>query len=361
MIYHLLYPLAKYATFFNVFRYITFRAAMATLTAMVLSFIVGPMLIRRLKKFRVGQVIRAEGPSSHRAKEGTPTMGGILIVTAITFSVLLWADLTNRYTWFAVSSLLAFGLVGFIDDYLKLTRNHAKGMIGRIKLILQFVIALAIGLILLQLSGGSETITRVSMPFFKDVMPNLGWLYLMFCMAVIVGACNAVNLTDGLDGLAIGAVLIASGTFTILCYIAGNAIVSNYLNIVNVRGTGELTIFCAAMVGSSLGFLWFNAHPAQVYMGDIGALGLGGAIGTIAVLIKQELLLLLVGGLFVIEALSVIIQVASYKLTGKRVFKMAPFHHHFELLGWSESKIVVRFWIIAFIFTLLSLSTLKLR
>jgi phospho-N-acetylmuramoyl-pentapeptide-transferase len=288
-------------------------------------------------------------------------MGGILIVAAISVSVLLWADLTNYYTWFAVCALLAFGLVGFIDDYLKLTRNHAKGMIGRIKLILQFVIALAIGYILLHLSDGGEVITRVSMPFFKDVLPDLGWFYIFFCMAVIVGACNAVNLTDGLDGLAIGAVLIASGTFTILCYIAGNAIVSNYLNIVNVRGTGELTIFTAAMVGSSLGFLWFNAHPAQVYMGDVGALGLGGAIGTIAVLIKQELLLILVGGLFVIEALSVIIQVGAFKLTGKRVFKMAPFHHHFELLGWSESKIVVRFWIIAIIFTLLSLSTLKLR
>jgi len=361
MIYHLLYPLAKYATIFNVFRYITFRAAMATLTAMVISFLVGPVLIRKLKKFNVGQVIREEGPTSHQIKEGTPTMGGVLIVCAITFSVLLWADLTNYYTWFAVCSLLAFGFIGFIDDYLKLTRKHAKGMIGRMKLVLQFLIALAIGLILLHITDGSETITQVSMPFLKNVVPDLGWVYLFFCMAVIVGSCNAVNLTDGLDGLAIGSVLIASGTFTILCYIAGNAIVSNYLNVMNVRGTGELTIFCAAMVGSSLGFLWFNAHPAEVYMGDIGALGLGGAIGTIAVLIKQELLLVLVGGLFVMEALSVIIQVLTFKATGKRVFKMAPMHHHFELLGWSESKIVVRFWIIAFIFTLLSLSTLKLR
>lgn len=361
MIYYLLYPLAKYSTVFNVFRYITFRAAMATLTAMIICFIVGPVLIRKLKKFKVGQVIREEGPSRHQSKEGTPTMGGILIVTAITLSVLLWSDLTNRYTWIAVLSFLAFALVGFIDDYLKLTRKHARGMIPRIKFVLQFLIAFAIVYFLMHSVADGDLTTKIAMPFFKKAMPDLGWAYMLFAMIVIVGASNSVNLTDGLDGLAIGAILIASATFTILCYIAGHAIVSEYLNIVNIRGAGELSVFAAAMVGASLGFLWFNAHPAQVYMGDIGALALGGAIGTLAVLIKQEMLLLFVGGLFVMEALSVIIQVLWFKTTGKRVFKMAPIHHHFELLGWDESKIVVRFWIIAFIFTLLSLSTLKLR
>jgi phospho-N-acetylmuramoyl-pentapeptide-transferase len=361
MLYQLLYPLHEVMSALNVFRYITFRSAMAALTAMVISFGLGGFFIRKLRELQWGQEIREEGPAEHRAKQGTPTMGGILIITAVILPVLLWADLKNLFVWIVIFSTLAFGLVGFVDDYLKIHRKQSMGLTTRQKFAAQTVIAVGIGVALVILSKEGLFSTHVSFPFFKAFYPDFGWFYAAFAVLVLVGSANAVNLSDGLDGLAIGSVLISSGTFAILCYVVGHAVVAEYLGIPNMKGAGELTVVCASLVGASLGFLWFNCNPAQIFMGDVGSMALGGAIGTIALLIKQEMLLVLVGGLFVIEALSVIIQVASFKMTGKRIFKMAPIHHHFEKAGWAEPKIVIRFWIVAIIFALISLSTLKLR
>ena len=361
MLYHLLYPLHVHFGAFNVFRYITFRTAMATLTALLVSLLLGPMLIRQLRQFQIGQQIREEGPTSHHSKKGTPTMGGLLIIIAVVIPTLLWADLTNRLLWIIVSTTLLFGAIGFSDDYLKIARGRNLGLTARSKFVLQVLVALALGLLLYGMAARDEFSTTIAFPFFKTFVYDLGWSYPLLVVLVLTGAANAVNLTDGLDGLAIGSVLVAAATFAVLCYAAGNAIVSDYLGIPNVKGTGELTVFFGAVLGASLGFLWFNCHPAEVFMGDVGSMALGGALGTSAVLIKQEILLVLVGGLFVVEALSVILQVGSFKLRGRRIFRMAPLHHHFELAGWNETKIVIRFWIVAIIFALMALATLKLR
>ena len=361
MFYHLLYPLHETFGVFNVFRYITFRTAMATLTALIVALLLGPWLIRHLQRIQIGQEIREEGPASHHAKKGTPTMGGILIITAVVLPTLLWADLTNQFVWTVVVATVMFGAIGFADDYLKITRRRNLGLTAGAKFAAQVLVAGALGGYLVWLSIQGEFSTELPLPFFKTISPNLGWFYIPFVVIVLAGAANAVNLTDGLDGLAIGSVLIASATFCVLTYAAGNAIVADYLGIANVKGAGEVTIFCGSMVGASLGFLWFNAHPAEIFMGDVGSMAMGGALGTTAILIKQEILLILVGGLFVLEAISVIVQVGSFKMRGKRVFKMSPIHHHFELTGWDETKIVIRFWIIALICSLMALATLKLR
>ena len=361
MIYHLLYPLHERFGAFNVFRYITFRTAMAMLTAIVVSFILGPWLIRKLQTFQIGQEIREEGPASHQSKRGTPTMGGLLIIAAVVPTTLLWADLTNGFVWIATGAMIAFGAIGFLDDYVKVAKRRNLGLTARGKFAVQIAVALVIGLVLLWMAKQGMFTTRLSVPFFKAVNPDLGWVYPAWVILVLVGASNAVNLTDGLDGLAIGSFLVCSTTFTILAYAAGNAIVADYLGILNVKGTGELTVFCGALLGAALGFLWFNSHPAEVFMGDVGSMALGGALGTIAILIKQEFLLVIAGGLFVVEALSVILQVGSFKTRGKRIFRMSPLHHHFELSGWSETKVVIRFWIVAIMFSLLALATLKLR
>ena len=358
MLYNLLYPLHTEYSFLNVFRYITFRTIYAVLTALAISFILGPMIIRLLQRLHIGQHVRDDGPQTHLNKSGTPTMGGIMILFAMIFSTLLWADLKNLYVWLVLFATASFGLIGFWDDFLKVTKRHSRGLLPRYKFGLQILTALIIGLILYDLPAYS---TKLTIPFFKEVSPDLGWFYIVFAILVIVGASNAVNLTDGLDGLAIGPVIVAALAYMVVAYVSGHSRFSQYLLISYIEGAGELSIFCGAMIGASLGFLWFNAYPASVFMGDVGSLPLGGALGTVAVISKHELLLLLVGGLFVIEALSVIFQVASYKSRGKRVFLMAPIHHHFELKGWEEPKVVIRFWIVAIILALLSLSTLKLR
>ncbi len=361
MLYHLLYPLHTSFKVFNVFRYITFRTAMAILTALVVSLVLGPWLIRRLRHFQIGQEIRDDGPAAHQSKRGTPTMGGLLVLTAVVPATFLWADLRNPFVWIAVLSTCAFGAIGFWDDYIKVARKRSLGLTTRGKFALQIALSLGIGLLLCWMSYEGMFSTRLVFPFIKTFAPTLGLLYPFFVVLVLTGASNAVNLTDGLDGLAIGSFLIAATTFMILAYASGNAIVADYLGIANVRDAGELTIFCGALVGAALGFLWYNGHPADVFMGDVGSMALGGALGTIAILIKQEYMLVVVGGLFVVEAVSVIIQVASFKSRGKRVFRMSPLHHHFELSGWSETKVVIRFWIVAIIFALLGLATLKLR
>jgi phospho-N-acetylmuramoyl-pentapeptide-transferase len=332
MLYHLLYPLADTWPVFNVFRYITFRTVGGVVTALLLSLLLGPRFIDTLRRLSVGQNIRDVGPESHLVKAGTPTMGGLLVLLAVVLPTLLWARLDNAYVWIALLVTFGFGAVGFLDDYLKVTRGRNLGLTSKQKFLGQCLVALPLG---------------------------LG--YIPFVMLVLVGASNGVNLTDGLDGLAIGATLIAAATYAVLTYVAGNAIAATYLAVEYVPGVGEVTIFCGALVGASLGFLWFNCHPAEVFMGDVGSLSIGGAIATVAVLCRQELLLVVVGGLFVLEALSVIVQVTSFKLTGKRVLKMSPLHHHFELTGWAEPKIIVRFWILSLLFSLLALSTLKLR
>jgi len=359
MFYHLLVPLHDVASVFNVFRYITFRAAMAVMTALLVSLIFGPRFIRTLRRLSVGQNIREVGPESHQVKAGTPTMGGLLILLALVVSTLLWANLANPFVWIAVVVTSLFGLIGFADDFIKVRRGRNLGLTARHKLFLQVVVGAAAALVLRSLPLGFES--TLSFPFLKGLAPDLGWLYVPFVALVLVGASNAVNLTDGLDGLAIGSTLIAAATYAVFTYVAGHKGVATYLQVSAVPGVGEVSVFCGALVGASLGFLWFNGHPAQVFMGDVGSLALGGAIGMVAVLCKQELVLVLVGGLFVLEALSVILQVGSYKLTGKRIFRMAPLHHHFELLGWAEPKIIVRFWIVALLFALAGLSTLKLR
>jgi phospho-N-acetylmuramoyl-pentapeptide-transferase len=361
MIPWLLHPLFGKVPVLGVYRYITFRAANAALMALLLAIFLGPSLIRWLRGRQIGQAIREEGPKGHQAKAGTPTMGGVLINLAIVVPTLLFADLTNRTVWVALGATLLAMAIGIGDDWRKVSRKHNRGLSGRQKLVLQTAIGLAVGWLSVRLFEGRLEATQVSVPFLKNVHPDLGAFYVLFAAVVVVGSSNAVNLTDGLDGLAIGATLVASGTFAILAYIAGNAKAANYLLVPYVPGTGELAVFCAAIVGASLGFLWFNAHPAEVFMGDTGSLALGAALGTVAVLIKQEILLVLVGGLFVVEAASVILQVGSFKLTGRRIFRMAPLHHHFELLGWAESKVIIRFWIVAILFALVALGSLKLR
>jgi len=358
MLYHLLYPLHELISFFNVFRYITIRTVYAILTALLISFVIGPWIIEKLRGFQIKQVVREDVPSRHLSKNGTPTMGGSLILMAILIPTLLWADLTNRYIWIVLLTTLGFGALGFLDDCKKIRDKNGMGIKARYKFPIQVAMGLAASWILFNTIDHDS---RLIFPFFKRVMPDLGNWYILFGMFVIVGTANAVNLTDGLDGLAIGPVLIASGTFILFCYLVGHYQFASYLQIPFVKGSGELTILCGALLGSGLGFLWFNTYPAQVFMGDVGSLALGAALGTIAVVTKQEFLLVIVGGIFVAETLSVIIQVVSYKLRKKRVFRMAPIHHHFELKGWAEPKIIVRFWIIAIILGLVAIGTLKLR
>jgi phospho-N-acetylmuramoyl-pentapeptide-transferase len=361
MLYHLLISFYPQVSVLNVTRYITFRTAVASMTALAISLLMGPWLIRRLRAFQVGQVIRQEGPESHRAKAGTPTMGGVLILTAALVPTLLWADLTNIYIWIAMVSTAAFGGIGFLDDYLKVTRRSSGGLAPRQKLGLQIVASVVVGLTLLWLAGQSLYNTRLIFPFFKQLIPDLGWFYVPFAVFVLVSWSNAVNLTDGLDGLAISTFAVAAATYTALAYVTGHRVFAEYLLLVHFAPAGELTVFCGALVGASLGFLWYNAHPAEIFMGDVGSLALGGALATVAILIKQELLLVIVGGVFVMEAASVVIQVASFRMRGKRVFRMAPLHHHFELIGWEEPKVITRFLILAIVFALFSLTTLKLR
>ena len=361
VLYYLLFPLARRFPLFNVFRYITFRTAMAAVTALLLALVLGPPMIRLLKRRQISQSIREEGPKSHLSKAGTPTMGGLLIHLAVLVATLLWMDLSNRFVWIALATLLALAAVGFADDFVKFARRRSLGLTGRGKLVPQFLVAFLVAWAIGQWAGRGATSTVVTFPFLKRVFLDLGLFYVPFVALVVVGASNAVNLTDGLDGLAIGAVGIAAGTYAILSYVTGNAVAARYLQIPFVAGAGELTVFCGAVVGAALGFLWFNCHPADVFMGDVGSLPLGGVIAAIAVMTKHEMLLAIVGGLFVLEALSVIVQVVSFQSTGRRVFRMAPLHHHFELGGWAESRVIIRFWILAILFAVLGLSTLKLR
>jgi phospho-N-acetylmuramoyl-pentapeptide-transferase len=377
MLYYLFfYVLRPYFSPLNVFRYITVRTAVASLTAPLISLLLGPWVIDRLRELQVKQFIREEGPKAHQKKAGTPTMGGVLIVAAIVIPTLLWADLRNLYVLLAVGATLSFGTIGFIDDYNKVVKRRNMGLRPSAKFLYQVLTCAGVGAVLLTLQAHGAYSTQLSVPFDKRLHPDLVidsllthqyiWPlafvpFILFLVLVIVGCSNAVNLTDGLDGLAIGCVLVSSAALTVLTYISSHARFAEYLEIQKIPDAGDLVIFCGSVVGASLGFLWYNAHPAEMFMGDVGSLALGGAIGTVAVIIKQEILLLSIGGVFVLEALSVIIQVGSFKLTGKRVFRMAPLHHHFELIGWSESKIIVRFWIAALVFALFSLTTLKLR
>ena len=377
MLYWLLYEkLLPYFGPFRLFGAVTFRTAFAALTALMVSLILGPWLIRRLRAWSFGQFIREEGPKSHQSKAGTPTMGGLLIIISIVVPTLLWSNLRNVYVWVAMLGLLSFAGIGFEDDYTKVKKRRNLGLTSRQKFGLQILATMLIGAVLLVLHARGQYDTQINVPFFKQFHPDLlisSWLanpwtyvaafvpFYFFMILVIVGSSNAVNLTDGLDGLATGLMIIAAGAMTVLAYTSGHREFAQYLDLVRLPGASELTIFCAAMTGASLGFLWFNAHPAEVFMGDVGALGLGGAMGTVAVLIKQEVLLLFIGGVYVIELMSVVLQVGSFKLRGKRIFLMAPLHHHFEQLGWRESKVIVRFWIAGLVMALFSLATLKLR
>jgi phospho-N-acetylmuramoyl-pentapeptide-transferase len=377
MLLYLFYDLLqRYFHALNVFRYITVRTALASLTALLITMTLGPWVIRSLRQLQIGQFIREEGPKSHQAKAGTPTMGGVLIVGATVIPTLLWGDLQNSFVWLAIFTMLVFGAIGFVDDYNKVVKKRNLGLTGKLKFAYQVIASCAIAVTLLSLTTNGTYSTQLSVPFFKNFHPDLvihsllnstyGWWFsyvpfLIFVALVIVGSSNAVNLTDGLDGLAIGCVVVAAGALTVLTYVTSHARFSAYLDLQHLPEVGELTIFCGALVGSSLGFLWYNAHPAEVFMGDVGSLALGGSIGMIGVAIKQEILLFFVGGVFVLEAASVILQVLSFRLTGKRIFRMSPLHHHFELGGWSESKTIVRFWILALVFALFSLTTLKLR
>ena len=362
MLFHILAPLADQFMPFNLFRYITFRSGGAIVTALLISFLFGPRIIAWLKsKQAEGQPIRADGPEGHLVrKKGTPTMGGFLILLALTISTLLWADLTNGYVWIVLFVTASFGAIGFFDDYKKLTKRSSSGLSGKKKLLAEIVVAAIAGILVMSITR-SPLATTLAVPFFKNVLIPFGWFFLAISVFVMVGCSNAVNLTDGLDGLAIVPAMMAAGSFALIAYLAGNAIFANYLQINHVPGAGELTVFCGAMVGAGLGFLWFNAPPAMVFMGDTGSLSIGGAIGTISVITKHEIVLAIIGGLFVLETVSVIVQVASFKLTGRRVFRMAPLHHHFEKKGWQEPTIVIRFWIIASILALAGLATLKLR
>jgi len=357
--------LSEYLPVLNVTRYVTFRTAGASITALAIGLFLGPWMIRKLRDFQVGQVVRQDGPATHRTKAGTPTMGGLLILTSVIVPTLLWANLTNAFIWIAVLATAAFGAVGFVDDYLKIVRRSHHGLLPRYKMAWQILIGIAVGLALLMLADSEPRPfynTRLNVPFFKEVIPDIGWLYIAFGAVVLVGSTNMVNLTDGLDGLAISIFAVAAAAFTALTYVSGHREFAEYLQVTRFSPlTAELTVFCGSLLGASLGFLWWNSYPAEIFMGDVGSLGLGGALGTVALLIKQEFLLVFVAGVFVIEALSVIIQVASFKLTGNRVFRMAPIHHHFELIGWSEPKIITRFIILAIIFALFSLTTLKLN
>ncbi len=362
MLFNTLAQLADQFAFFNLFRYITFRTGGAMMTALIVSFICGPIIIKGLKVHqKKGQPIREDGPEGHLiTKVGTPTMGGFMILLALVVSTLLWADLHNGYIWAALCVTVGYGMIGFIDDYIKVTRQNSSGLPGKLKMLLQIFIAIAVTLYIMSLTRDPLS-TSLAIPFFKTVLIDLGWFFVAFSCLVIVGSSNAVNLTDGLDGLAIGPVMIATGVFALISYVIGNSVFSNYLQFNYVPGAGELSIFCGALIGAGLGFLWYNAPPAMVFMGDTGSLAMGGALGSVAVITKHELVLAIVGGLFVLETVSVIVQVISFKMTGKRVFAMAPLHHHFEKKGWAEPTIVIRFWIIAVILAIAGLATLKLR
>ena len=351
--------LTQYYSGFNVFSYLTFRAIISTLTALFISLYFGPKLIRYLQKMQIGQIVRSDGPESHLSKSGTPTMGGILILVSITTSVLLWADLTNTYVWVVLFVVLSFGIIGFVDDYRKVIRKDSNGLIAKWKYFWQTVVGLSTAIFLYQISHPEQTFLLI--PFVKDVMPQMGMLYIVMTYFVIVGTSNAVNLTDGLDGLAIVPTVMVAGALALFAYVTGHYNFSSYLNIPHIAMASELVVVCTAIVGAGLGFLWFNTYPAQVFMGDVGSLSLGAALGVIAVLVRQELVLFIMGGVFVIETVSVILQVGSYKLRGKRIFRMAPIHHHYELKGWPEPRVIVRFWIISLMLVLIGLATLKLR
>ncbi len=378
LLYWLLYQkLFPYFRLFRIFRYLTFRTVFASLTALLIGLLIGPFVIEKLREFQIGQYIRQEGPQSHQKKSGTPTMGGVLICISIFVPTLLWSDLSNLYVWLVMLSTLAFGAIGFADDYIKVVHRQNQGLTARAKLGLQFIASAGVGIALVRMETRGEYSTRLMVPFAKRFRPDLVWNWMghiphmhwlvyvpfvIFVMIVIAGSSNAVNLTDGLDGLAIGCTIIAAGALTVLTYLSGHVVFSDYLELQRMPMVSELTVFGGSMVGASIGFLWYNAHPAEIFMGDVGSLALGGAIGTVAVVIKQELLLPFIGGVFILEALSVMLQVGSYKLrNGRRIFKMAPLHHHFELMGWSESKVIARFWILALVFALFALTTLKLR
>ncbi len=359
MLYHLLYPLHTTISAFNIFRYITFRTIYASLTAFLICVLLGPWVIRKLSEMQIGQYIREDGPQDHVKKAGTPTMGGILIIFSLIVSTLLWSNLTNYYIWIVLIITTGYGIIGFVDDYLMQVKKKSKGLSVRIKLLMQVILAI-VACVLVYLYPDFNT--RITIPFFKNISPDLGWVYIIFCAFVIVGTSNAVNLTDGLDGLAIGPVIIVSVTYMVFSYVSGHVKIADYLQINYVSGSGELAIFCGSLAGAGIGFLWFNTYPAQIFMGDVGSLPLGGSLGMVAVITKQEILLVLVGGLFVVEALSVIFQVGFFKMTnGRRIFRMAPLHHHFELKGWPEPKVIVRFWIIAIALALIAMSTLKIR
>ena len=362
MLFHLLYPFHTQISVLNVTQYITFRTAAASLSALLMSLVLGPWMVRKLREFQIGQVIRQEGPQTHRPKAGTPTMGGLLILTASLVPTLLWADLRNVYVWIAVLTTLGFGAIGFADDYLKIVRRSHHGLLPRYKMGFQLLVGAAVGVTVLILTNEGLYNTRLVFPFFKRLIPDLGWWYVLFAAFVLTAESNAVNLTDGLDGLAISIFAIAAAAYTALAYVTGHRVFAEYLLLVRFPPAAELTVFGGALVGASLGFLWFNSYPAEIFMGDVGSLALGAALGITAILIKQELLLPIVGGVFVLEALSVILQVGYFKATGgKRLFRMAPLHHHFELIGWSEPKVITRFVIVAIIFALSALATLKLR
>ncbi len=362
MFYHLLYPLHQYWSAFNVFKYITFRSAYATVTALLICFLLGNWVIRRLTALQLGEEIRSDGPASHQKKKGTPTMGGVLVLAAIVIPTLLWADLSNRYVLLALLSTVWMGTIGFIDDYLKVVKKHPKGMVGRFKLVGQISYGLLLGIVLLKTGGADPLLTQTAVPFLKNFYINWGPFYIPLVILVVTGASNAVNLTDGLDGLAIGLSALAFAAYAILSYLSGHVAFAQYLNAPYLPHAGELTVYCAAVVGASLGFLWFNAHPARVFMGDTGSLALGGALGTVAILTKREFLLVVLGGMFVVEAISVMAQVLYFKRTGgKRLFRMAPLHHHFELAGWSETQVVVRFWIVGILMLLVGMSSIKLQ
>ncbi len=378
MLYWLLYQkLFQYFRPFRIFRYLTFRTAFATITALLITLIIGPYVIEKLREFQIGQYVRDDGPKAHQKKAGTPTMGGLLIAIAILLPTLLWADLSNPFVWVAMLATLAYGAIGFADDYIKVVSRRSLGLTARAKMLFQILAGVAVAVALIALRAQGVWSSRLTVPFLKRLQPDLVWQWVgavpyvgflaflplvAYVVVIMVASSNAVNLTDGLDGLAIGCTLVAASALAALSYVSGHVLFSDYLELQRSPLAGEVTVFCGSMVGASIGFLWYNAHPAEIFMGDVGSLALGGAIATAAIVIKQELLLPFIGGVFVLEALSVILQVGSYKLRkGKRIFKMAPLHHHFELMGWSESKVIVRFWIAALVFALFALTTLKLR